>query len=180
MAKVTQEMPSLARLDQLFAYDPRTGLLFNKVSRGRAKAGSIAGSVTVNGYIEICIDYGRYLVHRLAWKMAYREEPSDDLVVDHINSDKADNRLTNLRLVTNRENCSKERAERSGLPTGVSLASAGTPYQTQIRLNGRRHGLGRYESPEEASAAYQTALAMHRDGFSPDRIKEALGVVQRG
>jgi len=179
MARIIKKLPPLERLNELFSYDPQTGLLINKVSRGPAKAGSVAGSLTVNGYIEICVDYGRYLVHRLAWKMAYGKEPSHELVVDHINSNKADNRLINLRLTTNRENCSKERREKSGLPTGVSLSPAGKPYQTQIRLNGRRYSLGKYDTPEEGSAAYQKALTMHRNGLTPGKIKEALGIKSR-
>lgn len=180
MAIVTQSLPPLERLNELFSYDPKTGLLINKVSRGRAKAGSVAGNLVGSGYIEICVDYGRYYVHRLAWKMSYGEEPSHELVIDHINSNKVDNRLANLRLITSRENSSKERAEKSGLPTGVSLAHVGKPYQTHIRLDGRRHSLGRYDTPEEGGKAYQRALAMHGDGFTPEEIKKALGVKVRG
>jgi len=180
MGRVTQALPSLERLNELFSYDPQTGLLTNKSSRGRAKAGGVAGSLSAQGYVEIRVDYGRYLVHRLVWKMAYGKEPDHGLVVDHINSNKTDNRLANLRLVANRENCSKERTEKSGLPTGVSLCRAGKPYQTQIRLDGRSHSLGRYNTPEEGCEAYQTALVMYRNGFAPDKIKEALGVKSRG
>lgn len=84
------------RLIELFRYDKDSGMLYvNKNRKGSSKkVGSIAGSVSKNGYIEIDIDARRYTVHRLAFLYINGKFP--DSVVDHVNGDKADNRWRNL------------------------------------------------------------------------------------
>jgi hypothetical protein len=80
------------------------------------------------------------------------------LVVDHINSDKSDNRLENLRIVTNRENCSKERVLKSSLPVGVDYKKDSKKFRALIQISGKRKYLGLFNTPEEASEAYQKEL----------------------
>jgi hypothetical protein len=79
-------------------------------------------------------------------------------VIDHINSIKTDNRIDNLRIITNRENVSKELAIKSGLPTGVSFIKNKNRFKTQIYINGKRIYLGCFKDSILASQAYQNAL----------------------
>ena len=79
-------------------------------------------------------------------------------VVDHINDDKLDNRLTNLRIVTNRENVAKNKKSRSGF-TGVSQHGRLKTWRARIYINGKPDHIGVFATPEEASVAYQKALA---------------------
>jgi hypothetical protein len=79
-------------------------------------------------------------------------------VVDHIDSNKENNSLNNLRVITNRENSSKERTIKSGLPVGVCWDKYRNKYISQIRINNKRIHLGRFNTPEEASNAYQNKL----------------------
>jgi hypothetical protein len=81
------------------------------------------------------------------------------LVVDHIDSDKTNNHVDNLRLVTNRENSSKERTIKSGLPTGVSYNKQNKKYVTIIYIKGSNRFLGYHFNLEDASKAYEDALS---------------------
>ena len=155
MPILTKETPPAEYLYQLFIYQPETGLLINRINRGaRAKAGEVAGCIN-RRYRDVFIDGATYRAHRIVWKMAYDEDP--DLDIHHANGDGTDNRLENLSLLTHRENCSIEKTEASGLPVGVRLNKG--RYLAQIAIAGKSTHLGMYDTPEQASDAYQKALA---------------------
>jgi hypothetical protein len=80
------------------------------------------------------------------------------LVIDHIDSNKLNNHIDNLRVVTQRENISKEKSIKSGLPTGVYFRKDIKKYITQIQINNKRINLGSFNTIEEASNAYQNKL----------------------
>lgn len=73
-------------------------------------------------------------------------------IVDHINGNKLDNRIENLQLITNRENLS--RSKNRILPTGVYKRS-NNRYLACITINSKKINLGTYNTPEEASNAYE-------------------------
>ena len=77
-----------------------------------------------------------------------------EFVLDHINSNKLDNRLENLRIITHRENVTKD--IKKNLPIGVDIR--GKKFRARIDLNGNRTHLGYFFTPEQASEAYQKAL----------------------
>lgn len=95
-------MLTQARLKELLRYNKRTGLFTRLVSRGRSRAGSIAGTINLEGYVIICIDYQWYLGHRLAYFYVKGIWPENDL--DHKNRKRADNRWCNLRDATRGQN----------------------------------------------------------------------------
>lgn len=78
------------------------------------------------------------------------------IVVDHIDSNKQNNHIDNLRLLTNRENSSREVVGKSGLPCGVR--KSGNKYTAYIRIGNTRPCLGLFNTIEEASQAYQNKL----------------------
>lgn len=82
-----------------------------------------------------------------------------DPLVDHINGNSIDDRITNLREATVQENAMnhKKRKCRSGLPMGVRLVAGSGRYQARITLNKKQHHLGAYDTPEEAAEVYQKA-----------------------
>lgn len=90
-------------------------------------------------------------------------KPLNRFQIDHINGNKLDNRRENLRIVTNRENCSNKKIhkglkERSAKYVGVSWCEPAKKWRARIILDGKAIHLGVYSSQEEASVAYQEAL----------------------
>jgi hypothetical protein len=147
----------LNRVRELVAYDPATGRLTWKVSRGKAKAGSECGCLKESGYIEIGLDGRTYLAHRLAWLLYYGEEPSMDL--DHENTNRSDNRISNLRIATrsqNQWNKGLTSANTSGFK-GVYRHAESGKWVAQIRKHRVAKNLGAFDTPEAASDAYQKA-----------------------
>ena len=94
-------LPPYEELIKRFTYDPESGVLTHKSGW---RKGTEAGSLTSKGYLRVKVNGGEYRVSRLIWKMYYKEDPSEELQVDHINRIRTDNRIVNLRLVTSLEN----------------------------------------------------------------------------
>ena len=146
------------RVSELFNYDPLTGVLTWKHSRGGQVSGSPAGCITEDGYRRVTTGRRSYLVHRLIWMLVYGAWPTN--TIDHINGDKLDNRITNLRDVTrktNKENMRKPRKDNTVGVLGVHWHKYMKKFQASIRTNGERIHLGTYNTSEEAHQAYLIA-----------------------
>lgn len=149
--------PGVELLNHHFSYDPASGHLIWKVpTTNRVKAGDIAGSVGPRGYLRARFKGKDYLVHCLVWKMAYGTDPEPGIDIHHGPGGRGDNRLENLSLETHRGNCSIERTARSGLPVGVCRFRG--RYMASIKVNGKAKTLGVFDTPEQASDAYQEML----------------------
>lgn len=100
-----------------------------------------------------------YKVHQLVAMTYLNHKPCGmELVIDHINGIKTDNRLKNLQIITNRENCSKDKKEGSSKYTGVYFDNYHGRWRAEISINGRSEKLGYFENELEASNAYQYKL----------------------
>ena len=149
------------RLKELLDYDTATGVFVRRVSRGKAKAGNIAGYTHHEGYVLISIDGRKRLAHRLAWLYTYGYWPTSQL--DHINRVRDDNRIENLREVTDQENHwnrGKQKNNSSGL-TGVFWDKKSKKWRAYIYVCGKQKHLGLFDTQEEASVAYLKAKAEH-------------------
>lgn len=146
-----------ATVRELLSYDPTTGILKWRKSKGRAPAGSIAGSLGQDGYLRIGINRRIYKAHRLIWLLMYREWPG--IEVDHINGNPTDNRLVNLRNAGRSANRQNLRGPTSISATGLlgvypNRGSRRNPYRFQIRLNGKAIHLGSFHTKEDAQREY--------------------------
>lgn len=98
-------------------------------------------------------------IHQLIAMTFLNHKPNKfNLVVDHIDSNKLNNHVDNLRIITHRENTSKERTKKSGLPVGVYFLKKNNKYYSKIYINKKSIHLGYFKTIEEASQAYQNKL----------------------
>jgi len=101
----------------------------------------------------------QFLVHQIIAIIFLNHEINGNyLVIDHINSIKTNNMVENLRIITQRENLSKERSVKSGLPTGVYFIKRDNCFCSQIMIKGKRIFLGYFKDSNLATQAYQNAL----------------------
>ena len=85
------------------------------------------------------------------------EPCGQDIVVDHKDNDPSNNRLENLKLITNRENCSKDK-KGSSQYAGVSWNKAAKKWHSKIWINGKRIYLGSFKDELEAHKAYRQKM----------------------
>lgn len=154
-------------LKTLLRYDPDTGVFTWLQSRGgTARRGSVAGNVQAKGYRYININ--RHLVgaHRLAWLYVHGKWPESD--IDHINRNRDDNRIANLREATrsqNMRNSVRKRTAHSPFQ-GVCWDKQSNKWLASITSHGRLIHLGRYETAEFAHEAYVKASREVHGEFS--------------
>jgi len=158
MADYRANMPNRDRLMELLSYDPDTGIFtWNKKVGARALAGAEAGGTYKDGYHYVAFDRTIYRAARLAWFYVYGSPVPD--YIDHINRDRTDNRIANLREATNSQNCSNSVARKqskSGIK-GVTWAPDRKKWLAKICVNYKAIKLGYFGTSEEAAAAYETA-----------------------
>lgn len=154
---------SQEKIKEVFDYNPETGdLIWASQFGSRAALGSVAGTVTSYGYKRIKILGKLHMAHRLVWLWYYGEWPKEQ--IDHVNGDKLDNRIKNLRLATIPENGQNSRVRSSNTHgyLGVSRSSKNNkskPWKAEIVSDNKKHYLGIFSTPEEAHAAYVEAKA---------------------
>lgn len=138
-------------------------------------AGKKAGGVSAQGYVEIQIKGSRYKAHRLAWCLIHGDIPTE-MQVDHINHDRTDNRIDNLRLVNNQGNQknSSLRKDNIGGRTGVTWHSSNKRWIAYIRENGKHKHLGSFVEFSDAVIAREEAQS--RLGFHKNHGAAGIGV----
>lgn len=153
------------RLKELLSYNPDTGVFIRLVATSNVKAGSVAGSTDSYGYRQIRIDGRLTLAHRLAWLYVHDAWPVGE--IDHKNGIRDDNRISNLRDVSHVVNMQNSRKPRSNNTSGfpcVTLDKRRGRWQSVIRVEGRLHSLGYYETPEFAYGAHLAAKRKRHEG----------------
>ena len=153
---MNQSKLSAERARELFNYDPETGSLTWKVSRGWVKAGSSAGTPDKDGYLTVKTQGVNLKVHRVVFLLVDGEWPSKE--IDHANGVKSDNRYCNLRPASRSENMQNERTARSNSKTGVlGVTLRHGKAQASIHVEGVKRYLGQFPTVGEAHQAYLTA-----------------------
>lgn len=161
LAQITQK-----RLKEILHYNPDTGVFTWLVDKTRVMAGDRAGKVTRDGYVDIGVDGKRYPAHRLAVFYMTGKMPSE--YVDHINSDRSDNRWINLRLASNSQNQMNVPMwsnNTSGFK-GVSWHKHEGRWRASIRVGGKRKHLGYFDTAEQGRAAYNEAAKIYHGEFA--------------
>lgn len=139
-----------------FDYDTETGIVRWAQPSGKVRAGDLAGSRRARGYINISFRSTNVLAHRLIWAISHGEWPTEQ--IDHINGDRSDNRICNLRLASqtqNMANVGPRSYSRSGLK-GIFQTKRGR-WRAAIGVAGVRKYLGIFGNKADALAAYNIA-----------------------
>lgn len=139
------------KLKSILVYCSDTGI-FTWIKRNGRAAGSYD-----DGYVRIKIGGKKYYAHRLAWIYAYGSLP--DLAIDHINRDRSDNRIHNLRDVSvseNLKNKSTYKTNKSGVD-GVHWCKTNKRWVARIGVNGKKLVLGKFIYKFNAICARKSA-----------------------
>ncbi len=156
MQDTQQNLGDIEALRKDFSYNPVTGEIYNN------RLGRVVGGKNV-GYLTVWVnDDGRrkrILAHRLAWALHYGQWVTLPAEIDHVNGNRSDNRLGNLRIVSRQvqmRNVPIGRNNKTGA-TGVSYCKQTKRYAATININRKQIWLGRHDSLNEAIAVRKAA-----------------------
>lgn len=159
--------PSVEIINSIFSYDETTGeLRWKKVPKERvvrAKVGEIAGAIMVNGYRMVCINYQKYLAHRLIWKM--KTGTDAPFSIDHIDGDRLNNRFSNLRAATQSQNGMNSKMRKNNTSGVKGVYWGWNRWQAQISIARRCIPLGGFEKIEDAARAVEAARKKYHAEF---------------
>lgn len=161
MIKVSK-LPSQSKLREDFTYNAGTGDFTRYDGRW--------GTIDKQGYVYITYEEKSYFVHRLIWKWWYGYDPEE---IDHINMNKQDNRIDNLRNVdrtTNQRNRAKRKDNKSGF-NGVNWHETAGKWTAQLMIESKKICIGMYNTPQEAKEARDEFIKE----FYPERFTERHG-----
>ena len=155
---------NIEKLRTHISYDPSTGIMtWKKVLSNRGVVGAECGSnVDSKGYKRVCFEGKQYRAHRVVWAMHYGEIPS--FQIDHINGDRSDNRICNLRLASNQENSFNTRIKKNNTSgyTGVTWSQNAKKRMAQIMVNNKHIYLGTFA---DKNVAVQTRSKATKEYF---------------
>ena len=161
-----QELIQLFR--EYFSYNPDTGMLSmaKKVKYSKRYVGDILDTITKvnnNEYYTVRLFQQTYKAHRVIWAIHYGYMPD---TIDHIDGNGLNNRIDNLRDVSNqvnRQNMRKARVNNLSGFLGVSTHAPGV-FRASVHVSGKRVSVGLFDTPEEAHAAYVAAKRKLHEG----------------
>lgn len=138
------ESITIYELKSKLSYDPNTGVFC------RLKTGVVVGTDNGFGYLRVKINGRAHMLHRLAWLYVYQEWPKDE--IDHIDRNKKNNSINNLRLATRSQNQLNKPAtknNRSGFK-GIHWCKRDQRWIARVQVGGSRKIVAYCRTPEEA------------------------------
>lgn len=149
----------MANTEALLVIDPEAGIVWRVFKNGSRKQ---VGSRRPDGYLFAKIHGSMVRLHRVIWEHV-NGPIGQNMQIDHINGIRDDNRLVNLRTVTNSENSQNRRLALAGNVSGVkgvNWHSRDQVWESRIGIGGKQYHLGSFQTIGEAEAAYQGAAAI--------------------
>lgn len=157
---------------EFITYDPDTGLMYwNKVINNKARSGDLCGSnVDSKGYRRVCFKGKQFRAHRVAWLLYYGCTPSAQ--IDHINGNRTDNRICNLRLASNAENSRNAKLSKDNTSgcSGVTYHKKAKKWAASIMYNRKQIYLGIYENILDAVQVRKEAEVRYFGAFSKSTV----------
>lgn len=146
---MNKELPSKELLRELFDYVD--GNLIHKLNSPKGKKGNIVGWVEKNKYRSTNVKGVRYRVHRLIFQFHYGFCPE---FLDHIDTNRQNNRIENLRAASYQQNNINKSATRKNIVGLKGVCMERGKYKANIKRNGRSYHLGYFDTAKEASDAF--------------------------
>lgn len=148
-------------LRSILHYDPLTGVFTRIKPTWKYRVGSVAGFLDSDGYMRVWVLKRCYSAHRLAWLYVYGTWPKNQ--IDHINRNRSDNRIANLRDVTNQQNLQNagDYSTNTSGRKGVYWDKRDSRWRACITDNGRYLSLGYFGTQVEAVAARVAAEKLY-------------------
>lgn len=148
-------------------YNPETGVFTAAKTHGALwRKGKVVGHKNKSGYITITLLGKLRKAHRLAWIYVYGED-IDRYEIDHINGDKSDNRICNLRISSHQQNMfnmKKKSTNKSGVK-GVHFDKRCNKWRAQTSINKKRVHLGLFDAIESAEKAIREFMVANHKEF---------------
>ena len=149
-----------------------SNLIWKKPSSLKLKPGDFAGTKNTSGYWAVGLTNESkkltvYMVHRIIYYMHYKTN-IDSMFIDHIDGNRLNNAIDNLRIATNQQNaCNKQKQKTcTSQYKGVSWDNKSKKWKAQICIDYKKHGLGFYEIEKDAAIAYNVAAKQLHSNFA--------------
>ncbi len=143
-------------------FNPETGIFTWINARKKVKINTVAGCLhKKTNYYYICLDLKKYKLHRLAWFYMYGEWPS---VIDHIDGNSLNNKISNLRKCTFQQNMLNQKLRKDNTTgvKGIRFCKHGK-WRVLITENNIKHHVGYFDDFFEACcAAYSNRIRLHK------------------
>lgn len=169
---------TVCEIRDLFEYNPSTGvLLWRKrydASHGTLVfnsryAGNQAWWIDEQGYWKVKVPFKKkkMAAHRVIWALYYGEHIAENVEIDHINGDRSDNKIENLRLATRSENSrNANKIKTTQLPIGVTRQHG--LYRARVMVDGKQKHVGYFKTPEDAGREARQARLINHGRFAVD------------
>lgn len=151
---------------EIFTYEDKSGKLIRKAFASKRSGGAVlgmpVGAIGSHGYLEVRVLMKLYLVHRIIWQMHFGDIPKG-MQIDHIDGNRTNNRIENLRMVSNHENHQNMKLKtnnKSGI-NGVRWNKLNMKWKAEISVNGKSKSLGEYSDIKSACEARIVAEVIH-------------------
>lgn len=161
-------------LKRILEYDERTGIFTWKKNCGaRSLIGGIAGSMAGNGYIYISISRKKYLAHRLAWLYIFNSLPTGN--IDHIDGNKLNNSISNLRDISQRLNTLNSSKVNN---FGGNIRTKNSKYEVYLTIDYTIKYYGVYNTIEKALLIRDYVISFIEESITPPTLPEIYKIIE--
>jgi hypothetical protein len=139
-----------------------------------------------SGYCQVWLNGGMVMYHVIIWILSTGEDIPKSMEIDHINGDRIDNRIENLRVVTQRENQQNQKIHRAGRLTGTyyhKIYYNDKIYHywlSQIKIDSKQIHVGYYKTEQEAHEAYKIACKHIKSYVDNESFRELINKEMEG
>lgn len=152
MSFKTKPLQTAEELHALFRYEDGQ-IYWKKIDNSRKSADRPAGSINKSlGYRQVHMMGSLFYAHRIIFKMHNPDVDISNLVIDHKDGDRLNNRIENLRAVTHSDNSLNRLMNVN--PYGQGVEKVSNRFAAIVARHGKKKRLGIFDTPEEAHAAY--------------------------